>query len=231
MTEEPLILSKEDIDLILGYSSQSVATGAETVNPSPTIQAEYLVITAEDLGPEGFSGGYSGLEPALVISLDELIVPVEILEPKEGHEAKKRIIDVVGRTGPKAWIKYTLNGKDGPVTEAGPDGGFRIRGVRLADGDNELILRCVNEPVSLSQPAMLHVKLKLPPYLGLRDWFTREKLEIGSDVVRCKNRDCERYVLRLTWESEGCYCGNKGPKYYTPDQPEFFQANDQAIQI
>lgn len=232
LDDEPIKITKDDINSLLGPevegSFESLIPGEiQTPSNNPT-NTEKLIILPSDLGDD-ITTLIIPNEAAFKISIEEFLVPLDILEPKDGQEISQRTIDIVGKTKPGAWLRINLNDVPGIVTESGEDGVFRFMNIKLADGDNKIAIDCVDELTSLAQPVVLHIRLKLPPYIGLRDWYTRERLELGSDVVRCKK--CDRYVLRITWNAEGCYCGEKGDRFFTPDQPEFSQVKDQTLRI
>lgn len=204
--EEPIIISKEDIEKTLR---------------SDTADADHtsaIVITASDV------------DSALRISKDDLILPVAINEPKDGFESHKDCIDIVGTSSPGAKLQLSLDGAPGAVVIADNEGRFRFDRVKLPNQNNRLTVAQVDGSLDLSRRATANVRVRLP-YIGQKDWYTRQELTPDKEIVRCRQPACGRYVLRETWNQEGCYCGAKGNQFFTPEQPEFFRLKDEVIKI
>lgn len=204
--EEPIIIQKEDIDRISRPETASA-------NCTPAI-----VIISSDI------------ESALRISNDDLVLPVAIIEPKDGFESPRDCIDIAGTSSPGARLQLSLDGMPGPVVIANNEGRFGFHKVKLSKQNNKMTVAQVDVSPDLSRRATVNVRVRLP-YGGQKDWYTRQELTPDREIVRCRQPGCGRYVLRETWNQEGCYCGAKGNQFFTPEQPEFFRSKDEVIKI
>lgn len=205
-SQEPIIIRKEDID-------QALHPEPPNADCTPVI-----VVTQFDV------------QPALVISKEDLVAPVTIVEPKDGFESSKDCIDIAGTSSPGAKLQLSLDGAPGAVVIADNKGRFRFDRVKLPNQNNRLTVAQVDGSLDLSRRATVNVRVRLP-YIGQKDWYTRQELTPDKEIVRCRQPACGRYVLRETWNQEGCYCGAKGNQFFTPEQPEFFRVKDEVIKI
>jgi len=205
-SEEPIVIHKEDLEKI----PRPEISGAD--------RASAIIITTSDV------------EPAFKISIEDVTAPVTIIEPKDGFESQRDCIDIVGMASPGARLQLILNETPGAVVTADNQGRFRFHQVKLPAQNNTLTVSQVDVSPDLSRRAIVNVRVRLP-YIGQKDWYTRQELTPDKEIVRCRRPGCGRYVLRETWNHEGCYCGAKGNQFFTPDQHEFFQVKDEVIKI
>lgn len=204
--------------------SRIIITAADLDNAPP----DQVVTRAE--GSSILVISHADLQPELRLDARDLLLPLVVSDPSDGLQSHASQIDVVGRTSPNVRLKLTINGIARPIVIADHTGTFRFENVQLVNGNNRLTIEHTDEPQQSINRVTIFVHLR-SPYSGQKDWYTREELTMGKEIVRCRNPRCNLYVLKATWDLEGCYCNARGNQYFTSVQPEFYTLKDEVIQI